>query len=204
MVQYCSECGNEIEETDKFCKNCGRQNEKIESEEDIDQEAIPYTETHQNRFFWAIGIIVVLFLAGFYLLTPETKSLPFSVQYQEPIYKTEYYQEPTYGTLYSGTIGNYGLTGQTWTITDATSYTNTYTGQGLLGEEYTFQICWSSSCSYYYKIQFNNLKYETKIIGIETRTRQVIDRYVTKYRTEWKDITKTKWDWFYYYDIQGN
>ncbi len=221
VVQYCSECGNEIEETDKFCKSCGKQLsvKKIEVKK-VDHKVIPYAEkaSHQliqPRLFWAIVIIIVVaFLSGIYLFTPETKSLSFSVpyqdpvyrtdSYQDPVYRTDSYQDPVYGTLYSGTIGNNGLTGKTWTITDATSYKSTYTGQGFWGAEYTLQICWSSSCSNYYKIQFNNLKSETKITGYGTKTRQVIDHYETKYRTEWKDVTKTRWEWFYYYDIENN
>lgn len=160
-----------------------------------------------------VGILIIL-----YILTPETRTMSFSVEYQDPIYKidswqepvyrTDYYQDPIYETLYSGTIGNYGLTGQTWTITDANSVSTTYTGEGFWGKEYTVRICWGITCNDYYKIQFDKLKLETKITGYETKTKQVIDHYdyknreiidhyETKYRTEYKDVTKLRLDWIF-------
>lgn len=165
-----------------------------------------------------ILIIVVLVLIGglYYVLSPETRSIDFSVPYQdpvyrtdssqEPIYRTDYYQDPVYGILSSGTIGTLGLTGKTWTITDATSITWTYTGEGFWGKEYTVYVCWKTNCQYYYKIQSNNLKSETKLTGYETKTRQVVDHYnteskqvidhfETKYRTEYKDVTKNRLEW---------
>jgi len=189
-----------------------------------------------------ISIIVGLGIAvliGLFLLTPEARSIAYSApyqdpvyrtdssqdpvyrtdSYQDPIYRTDYYQDPVYATLYSGTIGNYGLTGQTWTITDATSYSSTYTGSGFWGSEYTLNVCWSSTCINYYQIQFNNLKSETKITSYVAKTRQVIDHYETKYtqvidhyetkytkvidhyetkyRTDYKDVKKTKLEWIF-------
>lgn len=171
-----------------------------------------------NKQISIIVIVVFVLLAGLYLLTPETRSLASTVSYQdpvyrtdssqEPVYRTDYYQDPIYGTVYSGTIGNYGLTGQTWTITDATSYSSTYTGSGFWGSEYTLNICWSSTCYNYFKIQFNNLRSETKITSYATKTRQVIDHYETKYtqvldhyetkyRTEYKDVIKSRLEWIF-------
>ena len=156
-----------------------------------------------------ILIIVVLVLIGglYYLFSPETRSIAFSVPYQdpvyrtdssqEPIYRTDSYQDPVYEQLYSGSIGTKGLTGQTWTIIDATSATWTYTGNGFWGEEYTVYVCWGANCQYYYKIQSNNLKSETKIISYKTKTSQVIDHFQTKYRTEYKDVTKPRLDWIF-------
>jgi len=146
-----------------------------------------------------ILIIVVLVLIGgiFYLLSPETRSIAFSVPYQDPVYRTDNSQEPVYGTVYSGTIGTIGLTGQTWTITDASSVSSTYTGNGFWGKEYTYHICWGANCNDYYKIQSNNLKLETKIISYKTKTSQVIDHFQTKYRTEYKDVTKPRLDWIF-------
>jgi hypothetical protein len=150
-----------------------------------------------NKKISIIVVVVLGLLIGFYLLTPEARSMPFSVSYQDPVYRTDNYQDPVYGTLYSGTIGNYGLTGQTWTINDASSVSSTYTGNGFWGGEYTYHICWSTICNDYYKIQFNNLKLETKITGYETKTRQVIDHFETKYRTEYKDVTKSRLEWIF-------
>jgi len=186
-----------------------------------------------------ILIIVVLVLIGglYYLFSPETRSIAFSVPYQDPVYRTDYsqepiyrtdlsqdpvyrtdsYQDPVYEQLYSGTIGTLGLTGQTWTITDATSATWTYTGNGFWGKEYTVYVCWKTNCQYYYKIQTDNLKLETKLTGYLAKTRQVVDHYETKsqqvidhynteskqvvdhletkYRTEYKDVTKNRLEW---------
>lgn len=150
-----------------------------------------------NKQISIIVIIVLGLLIGFYLLTPETRSMPFSVPYQDPVYRTDNSQEPIYGTVSSGTIGTIGLTGQTWTITDATSATWTYTGEGFWGKEYTVYICWGSNCQYYYKIQSDNLKSETKIISYKTKTSQVIDHFETKYRTEYKDVTKNRLEWIF-------
>jgi hypothetical protein len=145
----------------------------------------------------SIIVAIVLLLIGFYLSTPETRSMPFSESYQDPVYRTDSTQEPIYETLYSGTIGTVGLTGQTWTITDATSVTWTYTGNGFWGKEYTAHVCWGTNCQYYYKIQSNNLKLETKITSYKTKTSQVIDHFQTKYRTEYKDVTKSRLDWIF-------
>lgn len=144
-----------------------------------------------------ILIVVVLVLVGglIYLSSPETRSIAFSVPYQDPVYRTDSYQDPIYGTVYSGTIGTLGLTAQTWTISDATSNTWTYSGEGVWGKEYTVQICWKANCQNYFKIQTNNLKSETKLTGYVAKNRQVIDHQETKYRTEYKDVTKKRFEW---------
>lgn len=146
----------------------------------------------------SIGVIIaVAFLVGHYLLSSETRSIAFSEAYQDPVYRTDSYQAPIYETVYSGTIGTLGLTGQTWTIKNATSNNWTYTGEGSWGKEYTVYICWNTNCQYYYKIQTNNIHSETKFIGYEIKTRKVIDHQETKYRTEFKPVTKTRLEWIF-------
>jgi len=154
-----------------------------------------------------IVVVTFAFLGGVYLISSETRYISVSVPYQEPVYVTKTveesvpYQEAVYKTVYSGNIGNYGLTGQTWTITNADSFTKDYTGEGFWGPEYQLKICWGTDCRYYYKIQFWDLQPGKVVTGYETKSRteyktvNEFARYDTKYRTENQYVTKTRLEW---------
>lgn len=213
MVKYCSNCGTEIGENDKFCKSCATQ---------LSVKKIEATGKSYSRFL-VIAVLVIVVLAALYLFTSETRTIAISVPYQEAVYETRQvevavpYQVAVYGTVYSGTIGEYSITGTiiglitgtgggstkkiTGTIDKATSYTMVYQSKGYWGDEYLFTVCWVSLCQDYPKIQFWELEPSTIITGYETKyrteykTEAYLARYETKYRTEYRDVTKTKVEW---------
>lgn len=185
MTKYCSDCGIEIEETDKFCISCGKQVSvrKIEATGESEQSSTTETaedESIENntKFPGLAGIVIVLVimgLAAFYLLDPETRTVAVSVPYQEAINEIRY----------SGTLKDTGLSTTSWSIKEATSYKTEYTGKDLWGSaQYTVNVCWKSSCIDYPQINDIGLDSKTFLIG-----------YQTKYRTESKSITKTRLDW---------
>lgn len=215
MVKYCSNCGTEIGENDKFCKSCATQ---------LSVKKIEATGKSYSRFL-VIAVLVIVALAALYLFTSETRTIAISVPYQEAVYETRQvevavpYQVAVYGTVYSGTIGEYSIKGtilgiissgtigdtsmkgKTWTIDNAMSYTMVYQSQGFWGPEYLFTVCWVSLCQDYPKIQFWELEPSTIITGYETKyrteykTETYLARYETKYRTEYKQVTKTRLEW---------
>jgi hypothetical protein len=197
---YCKNCGVDIGEDGNFCPKCGFEQKKLLTEGLGKIDKVEYKiekiqdKTDKIKIKKKINfltvILIILFLSvivGLYLMMGETRSVPYqesyqdpvyrTENYQEPVYRTENYQEPIYGTVYSGKVGNRGLTGQTWTINGATSFSKTYTGEGFWGSMYTFNICWrtGTDCRDYYQIQFWDLQPETRITGYETKTRQVFD-----------------------------
>ncbi|RZB29123.1 MAG: hypothetical protein AEth_01455 [Candidatus Argoarchaeum ethanivorans] len=124
-----------------------------------------------------IAVIALLFLVGLYSLTPETRRVAVSVPYQEAIYET----------FYSGTLKDTGLSTRTWTISRATSYDKEYTGKDAWGSsEYTFKVCWGVQCTNYPEINAWNIQPKRELAGYETR-----------YKTEYKYLTKTKLEWIF-------
>ncbi|MFZ3167158.1 MAG: zinc ribbon domain-containing protein [Candidatus Methanoperedens sp.] len=187
MVQYCSNCGSKFDEKDKFCKDCGKQLSVIKMEikerrnknsEEItpyEEETTSYEEETDNRFSWAIGIIVIISLAGIYLFTSESRTIAVSVPYQEAIYETRY----------SGLLKDTGISTTSWTIKDATSYTSEYTGKDLWGTPaYTVKVCSSSSCTNYPQINY-----------IDISSYSILTGYKTNYKTEYQEVTKTRFEW---------
>ncbi len=165
VVKYCSNCGAEIGETDKFCKGCATQ---------LYVKKIEATGESDSRFL-VIAVLVIVALAALYLFTSETRTIAISVPYQEAVYETRY----------SGTLKDAGLSTTSWTIKDATSYTSEYTGKDLWGQaEYTIRVCWGSNCNNYPQINVADVNSYQFLIG-----------YQTKYRTEYKQVTKTRLEW---------
>lgn len=165
MVKYCSDCGKEIEETDKFCKGCSKQLivEKINKNQYI------------TYLISVIAVIAIAFFGAIYFFTPETRTTGVSVPYQEAIYETRY----------SGTLKDTGLSTSSWTIEEATSYTYEYTGKDLWSQpEYTVKVCWGSSCLNYPEIN-----------DLDVNSYRVLKGYQTKYRTEYNSVTKTRLEW---------
>ncbi|KCZ71256.1 hypothetical protein ANME2D_02457 [Candidatus Methanoperedens nitroreducens] len=163
-----------------------------------------------NKQVSIIAVIALAFLAGLYLLTPETRNIAVSIRYQDPVYETRTiavsvpYQEAVYGTFYYGKLEDTGLTTYTWTIDRATDYSKEYTGKDFWGSpEYTFKVCWGSQCTNYPQINTWSISPKTEITGYETKYKTeyqketYLARYETKYRTEYKDITKTKLEWIF-------
>ena len=241
---YCKYCGEKIKGTENFCNKCGKKlkNNVIHEKESLHKSYD--TDTNKRLIIIIIILTFISLSIIYYLSLEETRSVPYQDPYQDPVYKTYYYQEPIYrtdyyqdpiyrtenyqepiyGSLYSGTLGriNYHLGG---IFTDTTEYTinnaisTFWTGSGYNhgNNKYTVYVCWSSSCQYYYDIEYSNLQQSTGITGYETKSRQVIDHYETKsrdvidryetkskdvidhyetkYQTKYRDMTKTRWEW---------
>lgn len=187
MVKYCSDCGTEIEDIDQFCKSCGKQVsvKKIEAK----KEVTPFTrkvdnKPHNPALFWAIGVIVVVFFAGLYLFTPETRSIQYQLSYQDPIYRTDFYQDPVYGTFYKGFV-----TGQSSASFDRAKYAEC--SPGFLAGTYTCDV----DGSLYHWVTSYSITPYSAVDHYDTKSRQVLDHYDTKYRTEYTSVTKTRLEW---------
>ncbi len=63
-MKYCSNCGTEIGESDKFCKSCGKQ--------------LIVENKNKNEIYLILGIIIMIIvvtsLVAFYLFTSETRT----------------------------------------------------------------------------------------------------------------------------------
>lgn len=94
----------------------------------------------------------------------------------KPVYKTESYTEPVYGTVYYGTLRDKGAflhSDKVWTFDNAIKYEKQYTRQGSL-PEYMFTITnFDGSKSYYYDIDYWDIKEKPGIVRIDTKSRQV-------------------------------
>lgn len=93
MVGYCPDCGSEIEETNRFCKSCGKSllNENKKSESNEDAKLLKFLELERNRlqdhgnkiwdeikhFSWVL-----------YILLSATPLLKFSSGIDEPVFKS--------------------------------------------------------------------------------------------------------------------
>lgn len=129
----------------------------------------------RRELIFSVVIAFVVGSAAVILFTPETRTAGISVPYDEPVYETRY----------SGTLKDTGITTTSWTITDATSYTNDYTGKDLWGQgESLVKVCWGSNCQNFPQINYLDITSHDVFIGFQT-----------KYRTEYKQVTKTRLEW---------
>ena len=108
-----------------------------------------------------------------------------SVMYQQtkPVYETEYYKEPTYGTLYYGSLTTaeghwYGTSYSQQTFDNAVSYSFDYSGPGPDDvKEYTVTMYDTlGKLRSYYKISSWELNEKAGITGYVSKSRDVCVR----------------------------
>lgn len=114
--------------------------------------------------------------------------IPQTVEYQKPVYKTVEHSEPKYETLYT-----YYLEGG-HTIKNVYGVSKEYSGTDFWGNsEYTVTVYYYNGLSkeskmYYEKDTFYKTDTYEAIVGYDTWTETVMDRYVKKERTEYKSV----------------
>lgn len=203
---YCKNCGTKIDDSGKFCSGCGTEYKKsdrmiIKKEENI-------IVKKKNRLL----IIIILIVISIILISivPIEKTISKQVPYQEAIYKTVYrteivtkYRTVYYGTLKDSSSSLFGLkdTSQIWTFDNAVSWKKEYTRQAG-SAEYKFTITGIDGTeSYYYDIDWWNINQKqvpyTETVSIPE---QVIDRYETKYKTEYANVRKPLISWILGFD----
>ncbi len=101
------------------------------------------------------------------------------IENSKPVYRTEYYQEPVYGTLYYGTLRDKGAflqSDKVWSFDNAVSYEKQYTRQGSLPEYMFTMTNFDGTKNYYYDIDWWDIKQKPGIIRIDRKERSVCIR----------------------------
>ncbi len=171
-------------------------------------------------------LVLLLAIIGLSLI-PIEKTISKSVPYQEAVYKTventiyvqksetRYKTESVtkYRSVYYGTLKDSGAFLQSdtiWTFDNAIKLDKEYTRQGAR-EEYKFIITnIDGTTNYYYDIDVWDIKqkqvpytdtvttpYDVSISVPQTVQEKVIDRYDTKYKTEYVNVTKSLILWIF-------
>jgi len=124
------------------------------------------------------------------------EKVPYTVKYQEAVYKTVNHNEPIYTTLYTIVLDDIGDGYAAIEINNILTYKTEYTGSDFWGNrEYKVTLYDSSNKYYntYYEINSVDVteSYD-KITSYNVWSEKVIDKYVTKEKTEYKEETKYK------------
>lgn len=92
---YCKKCGTYNDEDREVCKKCGFKLDGSEAETPIVKES-KTTKT----IFIGIGIVIILLIGFMFMPTTNTIRESYTVEYQEPVYKTVEHNDPIYEYTY--------------------------------------------------------------------------------------------------------